>query len=442
MENRENSSGSIVSFMSRLINNDIHAAVRIIEDTPKEESREILSALSVFSRTEIIKRLQVSYAAALLEANDPELVQTILQAIDPQKAASIVMHLSPVARENLKPFISGPLAEEIKEILTYPEGSVGRHMSPNIITLKEELDAETAIAQIRKKFSEDVTSASYVYVVNEEGILSGVVSMRDLMLAKPEISLKLVMKPDVFTFHCFTDREDAAREMAKRKYFAVPVVDSEKRLLGTIKAENMLTGVKDDITGDIQMMFGVSRDEQVFSPIWFAMKKRLLWLNINLITAFMAAGVVAMFEGIIAKMTILAVFLPVIAGQGGNAGAQSLAVVMRGLVMREIPTNKVKALIWKETKLGLLNGVVIGLTTAAVAYFLYGNSWFGMVIGLGMIINLVIAGFAGSSTPLVMKKFGIDPAQSSSIILTTITDVMGFLAFLGLAVIFQDYLIK
>lgn len=314
-------------------------------------------------------------------------------------------------------------------------------MSSHVVTLKEELSVDAAIAQIRKKFAEDASATSYVYVVNEEGGLSGVVNMRDLMLAKPEMSLKLVMKTDVFTFHCFTDREDAAREMAKRKYFAVPVVDSENRLLGTIKAENMLRGVKDDITKDIQMMFGVSKDEQVFSPIWFAMKKRLVWLNINLLTAFMAAGVVAMFEGIIAKMTVLAVFLPVIAGQGGNAGAQSLAVVMRGLVMREIPKNKIKSLIWKETKLGLFNGLVIGVVTAIIAYILYGNSWFGMVIGLGMIINLVIAGLAGSSTPLVMKRFGIDPAQSSSIILTTVTDVMGFLAFLGLAVIFQDYLI-
>ncbi|NNK96024.1 MAG: magnesium transporter, partial [Desulfobacterales bacterium] len=172
-----------------------------------------------------------------------------------------------------------------------------------------------------------------------------------------------------------------------------------------------------------------------------ALKKSLLWLTINLGTAFLAASVVAMFEGIIAKLTILAVFLPVIAGQGGNAGAQSLAVVMRGLVMREIPAKRVRELILKETKLGVLNGFIIGLITAAIAWGWYGNPWLGVVIGLGMVLNLVIAGFAGSSIPLIMKKLKIDPAQSSSIILTTVTDVMGFLAFLGLAVIFQSLLI-
>jgi magnesium transporter len=171
------------------------------------------------------------------------------------------------------------------------------------------------------------------------------------------------------------------------------------------------------------------------------LKKRLLWLTINLGTAFLAASVVSMLEGIIAKLTILAVFLPVIAGQGGNAGAQSLAVVMRGLVMREIPPKRIPELILKETKLGALNGILIGFITAVIAWGWYGNPWLGLVIGLGMVINLIIAGLAGSSIPIIMKRWGIDPAQSSSIILTTVTDVMCFLAFLGLAVIFQRFLI-
>lgn len=442
MINNDTQSSEFVLFAAKLVDNDIVESVKIIEELPKQASSQVLKALPAATKAKILKRLQVSYSAALLEQNEPELIQTILYSVEPRQAASIVMHLSPSAREQLKPYISGDLAEEIRDILTYPEGSVGRYMSSNIITLTEDIKAEKAIRQIRKLFAGNSTAASYVYVVNDDDVLSGVLNMRDLMLAEPDSLLKNIIKTDMFTVHCFTDREEATREMSKRKYFAVPVVDSENHLLGTIKAENMLRGVKEDVTKDIQMMFGVSKDERVFSPIGFALKKRLLWLNVNLVTAFLAAGVVALFEDIIARLTILAIFLPVIAGQGGNAGAQSLAVVMRGLVMREIPHDKVKTLILKETKLGLLNGLVIGLITALIAYFLYGNGWFGLVIGLGMIINLTIAGLAGSSTPLIMKKMGIDPAQSSSIILTTVTDVMGFLAFLGLAVIFQNYLIQ
>jgi len=188
-------------------------------------------------------------------------------------------------------------------------------------------------------------------------------------------------------------------------------------------------------------MFGAGADERAFSTIVFSLKKRLPWLHINLATAFLAAAVVALFEGIIAQLTILAVFLPVVAGQGGNAGAQSLAVVMRGIVMREIPKDKILALVLKEGKIGAINGAVIGAVTALVAWVWYGNPFLGLVIGLGMLVNLILAGLSGASIPLIMKKIGIDPAQSSSIILTTVTDVVGFIAFLGFAVLFQKYLV-
>jgi magnesium transporter len=219
------------------------------------------------------------------------------------------------------------------------------------------------------------------------------------------------------------------------------VVDSPTHIVGIIKAERMIQGVQEEATQDIQKMFGAGGDEKAFSSIPFSLRKRLPWLHVNLATAFMAAAVVAMFEDIIAKLTVLAVFLPVVAGQGGNAGAQSLAVVMRGIVMREIPRKKILSLIRKEAQLGTINGVVIGVVTAVVAWVWYGNPYLGLVIGLGMLLNLFFAGLAGASIPLLMRRIGLDPAQSSNIILTTVTDVMGFMAFLGLAVIFQQFLL-
>jgi magnesium transporter len=169
--------------------------------------------------------------------------------------------------------------------------------------------------------------------------------------------------------------------------------------------------------------------DSLFSSIFFSLRKRLTWLNINLITAFLAAAVNALFEGVIAKITVLAVFLPVIAGQGGNAGARSLAVVMRGLVMREVTSHKVFKLITKEALLGAINGILIGSITGLVALLWWSNSYLGIVVGLGMLVNLICAGLAGASIPLLMKKIDIDPAQSSNIILTTETDIVGFLPF-------------
>lgn len=431
----------VMSFLERLIEQDVSKAVKILEETPIREAAAILAEMSPQSVAQLIRRFQSSFAAALLEESKPEYIVTILTALPPNQAASIVVQLSLSSRERLLPSISGSLGEKIRELYTYPEGSVGRFMSANYLTFYKYEQVGDVIEKIRALGSKKSIPASYTYVLDDDGILLGVLNMRDLMLAQADQQLQAVMLEDVFTLHCFMDRNEAARELAKRKYFSAPVVDNDNRLLGVIKVENMLKGLKEDLTSDLQKMVGVGGDERTFSPISFALKKRLVWLHINLATAFLAAGVVSLFTDIIAKITILAIFLPVIAGQGGNAGAQSLAVVMRGLVMREIPKNRVRELILKESLLGAVNGVIIGLVTALIAWLWYGNGWFGLVIGLGMILNLVIAGFAGSSIPMLMKKMGIDPAQSSSIVLTTITDIMGFLAFLSLAVIFQDYLI-
>jgi magnesium transporter len=248
------------------------------------------------------------------------------------------------------------------------------------------------------------------------------------------------MRTDVFTLDGFTSQEEGAAELARRRYFAAPVVDQEGHMLGIVRSADLFTGVQQEVAQDIQTMVGAGGDERTFSPITYSLRKRLPWLHVNLLTAFMAAAVVALFEGLIAQITVLAVFLPVVAGQGGNAGAQSLAIVMRGLVMREIPPHRRKYLVFKESVLGLVNGGVTGAVTAIIAWLWYGNPILGLVVGLGMIVNLFFAGMAGASIPLIMKRLRLDPAQCSSIILTTVTDVVGFFAFLGFALIFKSYL--
>jgi magnesium transporter len=431
---------TFLPLVEKFLEHDLAAAARFIESMSEEKAAGIVQALPPSITVRLIRQLQVSYAAALLKDADEKFLQELTVQLDPQLASSILMHLPEDARERMTRHLSGKLKEQIGELLEYPQDSVGRIMTMDFLTFNKDTLAEEAIEKIRmlakKRFP-----LSYVYVVDEEKHLVGVLNMRDLMLAAPDSPLEAIIRKEVFTLHCFTDRQEAANELAKRKYFAAPVVDSENHILGIIKAERMLQKVQDDVTQDIQRMVGVGADERVFSAITFSLKKRLPWLHINLATAFLAASVVALFEGIIAKLTILAVFLPVVAGQGGNAGAQSLAVVMRGIVMREIPKDKIFSLIGKEGKLGAINGAIIGAVTALVAWVWYGNPYLGVVIGLGMLFNLIFAGLSGAAIPLLMKKIGIDPAQSSSIILTTVTDVMGFLAFLGFAVIFINKLV-
>lgn len=429
----------LLPIVQKFFEHDTTAAAHSLERMTEEEAVEVLLALPAPLAVRAIRHLQVSYAAELLKDADPELFREIVSALEPQFAATIFMHLPEDARERLLEHIPGKLKNQIRDLLTYPEDSVGRIMTTDFLSFHKDVTAHEAIEKIRslarKRFP-----ASYVYVIDDEEHLIGVMNMRDLMLASPEQKLETVMRTNLFSIHAFVDREEAANELSKRRYFAAPIVDGENHIVGIIKAEQLIQGIQEEVTEDLQRMFGAGGDERAFSPILFSLKKRLPWLHVNLGTAFLAAAVVAMFEGLIAKLTILAVFLPVIAGQGGNAGAQSLAVVMRGLVMREIPRDNVLRLIFKEGSLGAISGAVIGVVTALVAWIWHGNPYLGLVIGLGMLLNLVFAGLSGASIPILMKRMGLDPAQCSSIILTTVTDVMGFLAFLGLAVIFQAHL--
>jgi magnesium transporter len=434
-----NEPGIYHPLIERFFEKDITAATHVLESMRKDDAASVIQSLTPELAVRVFKSLQVSYAAMLLEHTEEVFLSQVGPLLGPQFAATLLMHLHPDARQRITAHLSGKVKEQIRELIEYPEESVGRIMTTDFLTFYKDASAREAIETIRemalKRFP-----ASYAYVVDEEDHLVGVLNMRDLMIAPPEQTLDTISRKDIFSLHCFTDRQEAAKELSKRKYFAAPIVDSENHILGVIKAERMLHGVQEDVTKDIQKMVGAGGDERAFSTIFFSLRKRLPWLHVNLATAFLAAAVVALFEGIIAKLTILAVFLPVVAGQGGNAGAQSLAVVMRGIVMREIPKERIFGLILKEGKLGTVSGAVIGLVTAAIAYLWYGNPYLGLVIGLGMLVNLVCAGLAGASIPLLMKRIGIDPAQSSSIILTTVTDVVGFIAFLGFAVLFQGYL--
>lgn len=433
--------GSLLPIVHKFFEYDVDVAAHILESMSEEEAAVVLKALPISLSVRVLKLIQVNYAATLLKDADDDFLHEVTAQLDPQTATSILMRLPQEARERVSKHISDKLKGQVRELLEYPEGSIGRSMTTDFVALKKDMLAEEAIDKIRLLAKKRFPS-SYVYTVDEDGRLIGVLNMRDLMIAGPEKKLDDIARKEIFSLHCFTDQHEAANELAKRKFFAAPVVDGENHILGVIKAERMIHGVQEEISKDIQRMFGAGGDERVFSTIRFSLKKRLPWLYINLVTAFMAAAVVAMFEDIIAKLTILAVFLPVVAGQGGNAGAQSLAVVMRGIVMREIPKDKIGHLILKEGKTGAISGAAIGAVTALVAWVWYGNPYLGVVIGLGMLANLIFAGLSGASIPLIMKKLGIDPAQSSSIILTTVTDVLGFLAFLGLAVMFQGFLIN
>ncbi|MBU1983740.1 CBS domain-containing protein, partial [bacterium] len=370
---------------------DAAAAARALEALPEEEAVEVFKALPHNMNALILPHLQLNFAAVLIKDMDPASFEAVVRAMDPKRGAFLLMRLPRDALERLLPHAPKKLKDEARGLLVYPEGSVGRIMHTDYLSLDEGELVRDAVRKIRKLASERYP-ASYAYVVDVEERLVGVINMRDLLLAAEDAPLGSVVKRDVFTLDCFLDSTEAAQELGKRRYFAAPVVDAEKRMLGIVKAEQLIHGAQANVVESMQRMFGGSPDERAFSPLGFSLRKRLPWLHVNLATAFLAAFVVSLFEDTIARITVLAVFLPVVAGQGGNAGAQSLAIVMRGLLMREIPRNRVLVLVLKEGLLGITTGAVTGIVTGLVAWLWQGNAILGLVIGLGMVVNLFFGG--------------------------------------------------
>ena len=411
-------------------------SAHVIETMDIEESAEVFGSLPPQISKTIFENLQNEYAAKLLGSLPDDIAGEIIRSIEPLKV-SLIVSVCPMSLKNkIAQNLTEKQKREIGDLLEYPKDSVGYMMSPIFLALRDDLRISDAVNKIKLLAGQENMPLSYVYVVDADFKLAGVLSMRDLLIGEPHRKLSDVMIKNVFCLNSFMDVNDAASIVSKQKFFAVPVVDNTQKLVGIVNTSRLLSDMQDEYSADIQTIFGVSSEERPFSSTFFSLRKRLPWLNVNLATAFLAAGVVSMFQDTIAKITVLAVFLPIVASQGGNGGAQSLAVVMRGLVMREISKGDFPKLLWKEVKLGIANGLIVGLITALIAYAWQRDVTLGVVIGLAMIINLLIAGLSGAMVPIGLKSLGFDPAQSSMIILTTVTDIVGFAAFLGLATIF------
>jgi magnesium transporter len=299
------------------------------------------------------------------------------------------------------------------------------------------MKAKEALDSLRETKMKTVRS---LYIVDSEGRIRSRVLLQDLALADPEATLNSLAQALRGSIDAIASREEVAELFTRHSLMDLPVVDINGVLLGVIMHSSLMQTAQEDSTVNIQTMVGVSREERALSSPVFAVKKRMPWLQVNLLTAFLAASVVGIFENTIAQFTALAILLPVVAGQSGNAGAQALAVTMRGLALREITVRHWLAVMFKEVRVGFLNGLCIALTCGIGVYFWSGSAGLVAVICLSMVLAMVAAGFAGAVVPMVLVRLGQDPAQSSSIILTTVTDIAGFFSFLGIATVLMKFL--
>ena len=395
--------------------------------------REIVAVLSTLDARQavaLVGHLRPDVAAEVVERLPDPVFRQIVPALEPAQVALLLARLDRESRARRMGLLEAPVAKELTDLMTYPQDTAGGLMDPRATTFRAETTVRQAEARLRKLGRKWIQQ---VFVVDDNGRLVGTVPLQDLVLAPPKETLEPLMQRNPPAVSATAPQSEVVEILERHHLPSVAVVDFEGRLVGVIRQEGLIAAAEAEATADLLTMVGASKEERALSGPGLAVRKRLPWLQINLLTAFLAAFVVGLFESTIAQFTALAVLLPVVAGQSGNTGAQALAVTMRGLALREIRVRHWFRIGGKELLVGAINGIAVALVTSLAVYLWSGSAGLALVIGTAMVASMIIAGLAGASIPMILTTLGQDPAAAASIILTTVTDVIGFLSFLGLA---------
>jgi magnesium transporter len=405
----------------------------LFESIGKDDRQRIINLLDVEIASEVISEMhEEAHPEELLLQLHPDKRTEIVEELDYDDATDIISQLEEHEQKEILEDLSEDDASNIRNLMSYDEETAGGLMNTEFIRINLNLTKKDAIDEIIRQ-SEEIEEFYTVFVVDDENVFRGIVSLKDIIKAKGNVKITEMVKSDVVYVKPETDQEEVAKLISQYNLTSIPVVDAEMKLLGRVTFDDVIDVLEDENTEDILKISGVSEDEEL-SGNWFeAVKSRLPWLIINLGTAFLASAVVRYYENTLAHLAVLSAYMTIIAGMGGNAATQALAVTVRRISLYDLTDNQAYRTVLKEFTVGLINGAATGLIVFACAYFFDSNPMLGLVIFMAMTGNLIVAGFTGAGIPLILKRVGIDPAIASSIIITTFTDVFGFLLLLGLA---------
>jgi len=405
-------------------------ATRLLEKLTPPQIADILSHQPWSLSLPVWERLLPDIAVEVLEQLSETQRSELLSRITPTRSVTWLASCSAERRAAYLAQLPAELAAEQATLLAFPADSAGALMDPRVLILRPSMTVREGLQRLRSSGRRDVRS---VFMVGDEGVLLGAVTVQSLALEEATTRLAECMQSVAAFVDSLAPREEVVAKLRDFQLTDLPVVDGTGQLVGVVRPHALVAAVENEASAQLQTMVGVSKDERALSRVAFSVRKRLPWLQVNLLTAFLAAAVVGLFEDTIAQFTALAVLLPVVAGQSGNTGAQALAVTMRGLALREVRIGHWRRLLLKEANVGFCNGIAVALVTAAGVWVWSGSPMLALVIGVSMVISMVIASIAGAAIPVILTRMGQDPAQSSSIFLTTVTDVAGFFSFLGIA---------
>jgi len=446
-KDEENSNKSIRLITDYLENYKYDNILSILKDVHNADIAEILQNLDPVLRLSLLNIMDKNFDPEILTYLNDSLREEIIDTLDIKQLANNAKSLDiddavdlaeDLEEQNQNIFLENLDKEErtlVKEGLNYPEDSAGRLMQRQFVAIDQSWNVGQAIDYLRNNKGNLPEDFYDIYLINQNNEAKGVVPLGRLMGSKREVKLNSIINKELRLININTDQEDVALLFNKYGLVSAPVINDQKKIIGTITVDDVVEVIEEEREEDILKLGGVDHTD-LYESVISTTKSRISWLIVNLMTAVVASIVIGLFEAAIEKVVALAILMPIVASMGANAGTQTLTVAVRAIAVKELTTSNAIKIITKETLIGGINGIIFAIIISLISIYWFDNLLLGLIIGLAMILNLLIAGFSGIVIPLVLDKLKIDPALASAVILTTITDVFGFLSFLGLATLF------
>ncbi len=417
----------------RLVNTLAPAEIgNLLESLPPGKREVVWGLVDAEDDGEVLVHVGDEVRESLLAEMDPDEIVAAASDLDIDDLADLVEDLPDTVIEEVLKSMDRENRERLEQVLSYPEDSAGRLMNPDVVTVRADVTVDVVLRYLRLR-GELPEHTDHLFVVSRRHQYLGRLALTALLTHDDATPINELIDGEQPAIPSDMPAAQVANQFSDHDWISAPVVDANNILLGRITIDDVVDIIREQAEHQVLGAAGLNEDEDLFSPVWRATRRRLLWLGINLGTAFLAASVVGQFEATIDKLVALAVLMPIVAGMGGNAGTQVLALMVRGLALGQVGASNVRVLLWKEARVALLNGVVLGTVLALIVLVWFQSLGLSLVIATALTLNLLFAATAGVVVPLTLKRLGYDPALASSIFLTTVTDVMGFFVFLGLA---------
>jgi magnesium transporter len=417
--------------------NSLHSAeiASLLESLPTNNRRIVWKLIDPELTGDILVEVNDEVRSGLIEHTDEQDLITAAGSLETDDLADIFDDLPDVVLHQVVRSMSNQDRRRLQSVMSYDEDSAGGLMNPDMVSIRPNVNLDVVLRYLRQR-GELPDNTDKLFVVDIEDRYIGVLLITDLLTESTKKAVSDVMQTDEKALKPTVSANDVALFFEDYNLVSAPVIDDNNHLIGRITVDDVVDVIRDEADRSLLSMAGLDEDDDMFSPVVRSAKRRAVWLGINLFTAFLAAWVIGLFTATIEQVVALAVLMPIVASMGGIAGSQTLMLVIRGIALNQVGKTNARWLLWKELAVGALNGVLWASVVAVITGLWFESLALGLLIAAAMIINLVVAALAGASIPMILKRINIDPALAGGVVLTTVTDVIGFLSFLGLATIF------